>query len=85
MNKDCNLMMNFWTPTWQPWGQNYDNSSMPWYVHYDYVETYTYNYQTKGFDFAWRDDFSNDWVDTNRWQISNWWNFGGSDTMFMSS
>jgi hypothetical protein len=74
-------MMNFWTPTWMPWGEGVDLNSMPWFVHYDYVEAYTYNWNTHGFDFAWRDNF--DYFDTGRWVISDWWNFGGSDTMFM--
>ena len=63
----CNLMMNFWTPTWNPWGEDLNLSSLPWYVEYDYVEVWNYNQSTKGFEFAWRDDFNTDTIDYSRW------------------
>ena len=43
MNKSQVLMMNFWTPCWSPWGDRLNDTSMPWYVQYDYVEVYTYD------------------------------------------
>ena len=42
-SKPMSVMMNFWTPTFESWGKGLDASDMPWYVMYDYVETYTYN------------------------------------------
>jgi hypothetical protein len=44
MDKEQVLMMNYWTPTWSPWGDNLDDSTMPWYVQYDFVEVYSYNW-----------------------------------------
>ena len=58
VNKGQSVMMNFWTPTFDSWGKGFNAADMPWYVLYDYVETYTYNAETKGFDFHWRDDFN---------------------------
>ena len=43
MTKGQSVMMNFWTPTFDSWGKGFDDKDMPWYVMYDYVETYTYN------------------------------------------
>ena len=85
MNKPNVLMMNFWTPTWSPWGDGRNDSSMPWYVLYDYVEAYTYNTSTKQFSLDFRDDFSGVSVNTGIWTLSDWWNFGGSSTMFLAS
>ena len=85
MNKPNVLMMNFWTPTWSPWGDGRNDSSMPWYVLYDYVEAYTYNTSTKQFSLDFRDDFSGASVNTGIWTLSDWWNFGGSSTMFLAS
>ncbi len=59
--------MNFWTPTFPGWRDNRDPSTMPWYVNYDYVETYTYDINTKQFILNWRDDFNS--LDLNRWQV----------------
>jgi len=75
--------MNFWTPSWSPWGDGRNDSSMPWYADYDWVETYTYNHNTKGFDFHWRDDFNS--IDYNRWAISSKSAFGGSLSSFTTS
>ena len=43
MTKPNNLMMNFWNPTFQGWGDNFDPSGMPFYTNYDFVEVYSYN------------------------------------------
>ena len=43
LDKSCHLMMNFWTPTWSPWGDDLDDSDMPWYTRYDYVKVEKYN------------------------------------------
>ena len=57
MDKNQVIMMNFWTPCWSPWGDNLDDSSMPWYVEYDYVETYDYDVSSNTFNLRFRDDF----------------------------
>ena len=85
MNKPNVLMMNFWTPTWSPWGDGRDDSFMPLYALYDYVEAYTFDVNTKEFNIDFRDDFSGDSVDTSIWTVSDWWNFGGSSTTFLAS
>ena len=36
-NKAQKLMMNFWTPTFSPWGDGRSNKNMPWYALYDFV------------------------------------------------
>ena len=76
-------MMNFWTPTFAGWGDGRDPSSMPWYVNYDYVETYHYNTSTKQFTFAWKDDFNS--LDFKRWIVSDNWTFNDNSTKFMKS
>jgi len=53
LNKSCNLMMNFWTPTFPGWSDNFDAKSMPWVTKYDYVKVETYNGETEGFEFLW--------------------------------
>ena len=83
MNKHQILMMNFWTPTFSSWGAGLDDRSMPWYTRYDYVEVYTYNWSTKGFDFHWRDDF--DYYDTSRWHVKEGWGFNDNSSNFFQS
>ena len=56
-------MMNFWTPTFTPWNEGLNPTTMPFYVYYDYVETYSYNSSTKGFDLLWREDFNGSAID----------------------
>lgn len=46
MSKGQSVMMNFWTPTFDSWGKGFNAADMPWYVLYDYVETYTFNNET---------------------------------------
>ena len=43
LTKAQNLMMNFWTPTFPGWGDDFNDSGMPWYTRYDYVKVETYN------------------------------------------
>lgn len=83
MKKSQPLYMNFWTPSWSPWGDHRNDSSMPWYADYDYVEVSKYNSQTKGFDFYWRDDFNT--LDLSRWAVSSKSAFGGSLSYFTAS
>jgi len=76
-------MMNFWTPTWFPWNQNFSDADLPWEAKYDFVETYTWNEHTGGFDFHWRDDF--DTFDQNKWYKSDNWGFEGNSSLFVTS
>ena len=64
-------MMNFWTPTYSGWGDNFNDSDMPWYTEYDYVKVETYNQSTGKFEEHWHDDF--DSFDESRWRKSNGW------------
>ena len=82
-NKSQSVMMNFWTPTFESWGKGFDAKDMPWYVLYDYVETFTYNNETKGFDFHWRDNF--DTFDSNRWHKSDNTTFDANSTTFRAT
>ena len=82
-SKPQSVMMNFWTPTFESWGKGLDAKDMPWTVEYDYVETYTYNSHTKGFDFHWRDSFNT--FDTNRWHKSDNTTFDANSTTFRAS
>ena len=83
LNKGQSVMMNFWTPTFESWGKGFNAADMPWYVLYDYVETYTYNSETNGFDFRWRDDFST--FDAERWHKSDNTTFDANSTTFRAS
>ena len=83
LTKPCVLMMNYWIPTFPGWGDGFESGGMPWYTQYDWVETYTYNEYTQNFDFAWRDDFDSDSVDTSKWLISDNWTFGDNNVMFV--
>lgn len=82
-DKPQSVMMNFWTPTFESWGKGLDAADMPWFVEYDYVETYVYNHHTNGFDFHWRDNF--DTFDTNRWHKSDNTTFDANSTTFRAS
>ena len=83
MNKGQSVMMNFWTPTFDSWGKGFNAADMPWYVMYDYVETYTYNHETESFDFHWRDDFND--FDPKRWHKSDNTTFDANTTTFRAS
>ena len=43
MDKWSLLYMNFWTPTWEDWGSGRNDSTMPWYSKYDYIEAYDWD------------------------------------------
>ena len=76
-------MMNFWTPTWSPWSDFFDDSEMPWYAKYDFVEIYDYDLSTKDFKLRWRDDF--DHWDEKKWYTSDNWGFENNSSLFMST
>lgn len=83
MKKGQSVMMNFWTPTFESWSKGFSAAEMPWYVEYDYVETYTWNTETSGFDFHWRDNF--DTFDSHRWHKSDNTTFDANSTTFRGS
>ena len=79
MNKESALRLNFWTPTFHAWGAEFNSRDMPWYLLFDYVEVYNWNKDTKGFDKAWRDDFS--FFDQTKWhKLSG--TFDGNSSVF---
>ena len=80
LTKAQTLMMNFWTPTFSGWGDDLDDSDMPWYTRYDYVKVEKYNTETGEFEEHWQDDF--DSFDQTRWYKSEDWTFGGNSTTF---
>lgn len=83
MNKGQSIMMNFWTPTFDSWGKGLEPADMPWYVLYDYVETYTWNEHHGGFDFHWKDDFKH--FDAKRWHRNDNTTFDANSTTFRAS
>ena len=80
MKRGQSIQMNFWTPTFESWADGFEETNMPWYTLYDFVEAYTWNAETNGFDFAWRDDF--DTFDAHRWQKSDNTTFAANSTTF---
>ena len=76
-------MMNFWTPTFQGWGDNFNDWDMPWYTKYDWVRVEKYNWNTGGFDWYWQDDF--DSFDYSRWQKSDGWSFESNSSTFYAT
>lgn len=83
LNKASALYMNFWTPQWDDWGGGRDDSSMPWYAKYDFVETYEYDQESDSFSLRWRDDFQGP-LDMNRWRISDDWSFEQNSSTFVT-
>jgi hypothetical protein len=81
MNKAQKLMMNVWSATWSPWGDGFNpGADFPIVAQYDYVKVWSYNYNNKGFDYMWTDDFNS--FDYSRWQKSNGWTFDGNRVTF---
>ena len=83
LNKASALYMNFWTPQWDDWGRGRDDSTMPWYAKYDFVETYEYDKASDSFSLRWRDDFEGP-LDMNRWRISDDWSFEQNTSTFVT-
>jgi len=75
--------MNFWTPTWEEWGGGRDDSTMPWYAKYDWVEGYDYDPASDSFTLRFRDDF--DTLDNNIWRVSHDWGFPDNSCRFMET
>ena len=76
-------MMNFWTPTFNPWGHGLDDKDMPWTLEFDFIEAYTYNHNTDWFDFHWKDNF--DTFDTSKWHKADNTTFDANSTVFRAS
>ncbi len=83
LNQPTQLMMNFWTPTWSPWADHFDDAAMPWYAKYDFIEVHDYDHDKKDFKLRWRDDF-NSW-DVKKWYASDNWGFENNSSLFMGS
>ena len=75
--------MNFWTPEWSPWNANFDDSFMPWFAKYDFVEVYDYDEEAIDFKLRWRDDFEH--FDEKRWVAADGWGFENNSSLFMAS
>ena len=80
MNKPQKLMMNIWPPNFSIWGDNFNPNDFPFIAQYDYVKVWSYNWDNKGFDYMWGDDFDN--FDYTRWVKSNNWTFDGNKCTF---
>ena len=75
--------MNFWTPNWETWASGRDDSTMPWYTRYDYVEAYDYDVGTKEFTMRFRDDFNT--LNHDIWHVVNDWTFPENSSTFMEN
>ena len=75
--------MDFWTPTFAGWGDNFNDASMPWSVMYDWVEVRDYVPATKTFRRRWRDDFKT--LDTSRWNVANGWSYSENSSVYKAS
>ena len=78
--KKQHLFMDFWTPEFWLWGNGLDDSQMPFYTRYDYVEAYDWD-SSNGYTLKWRDDF--DTLDTNRWNVANGWSYASNSSSFV--
>jgi len=81
MDKFSLLYMNFWTPEWDTWGRGLDDSTMPWYARYDYVEAYDWDESNDAFVLRFRDDFNT--LDRSIWRVSDPWTFDDNSTLFV--
>ena len=45
--------MNFWTPEFAGWGDDLDDSDMPWYTRYDFVRVEKWDPELERFEFYW--------------------------------
>ena len=52
-------------------------------MEYDFVEAYTYNSLTGGFEFHWKDDFNT--FDTGKWHKADNTTFDANSTIFRAS
>lgn len=64
------MRFNIWASTSEGWVGAFNPSILPVYQFVNYMEYYSYNTNTRSFNFAWRDDFNS--FDTNRWSKADW-------------
>lgn len=83
-NKPQKVTLNFWSPTYGGWGDNFTDEGMPWYAKFDYVEVETYNEETGEFEPHWREDFEGTRWNWSRWSKMNGWGYSSSSSDFNS-
>jgi hypothetical protein len=72
--------LSFWTPLREEAASGLDDSNMPYYTRYDYVEAYDYVESTDEFVLRFRDDFEH--LDSERWSLGNH-TFADTSTTFV--
>jgi len=81
IRKAKSLFMNFWTPTFAGWGDDFNDATMPWYTRYDWVEYYDYDAPNDNFVRRWRDEFNT--LNLDRWRPSRGWSFKNNSSLFV--
>jgi len=82
MNKAQHLFMDFWNPT----SAKIEESELPMYVKFDWVEYYSYDQKKKEFKFGWKDDFWSPFgLNLDRWFVGDSWGNAGSSCMWAKS
>ena len=51
------------------WSAGRDDSTMPWFAEFDYIEYSKWVPETDSFEYVWRDEFDGDHLDFNKWMI----------------
>lgn len=72
LTKDQSLRFNLWASKSAAWVGKFTGIGLPVEQLIDYVRTYSYNEETKGFDLLWQDDFDGASLDPTRWAKGNW-------------
>ena len=70
------LFLNFWTPDGGAWGGGFNDSNMPWYLDYDWVEVWDHYASTGGFTWNFDDQFTGangSKPNPAHWNLSNGW------------
>ena len=75
--------MDFWTPTFKGWGDDFNDAAMPWYTEYKWVEVQDYDHTTKQFKPRWKDNFES--LDLSRWTVGNDWSYDGNSSRYFYS
>jgi hypothetical protein len=79
------IMMNIWSPEWEPWSGAWNDVTLPVFAYYDWVRYSAYtpgtgNYGTgNNFTLLWHDDF-NTWNEARWEKATHTW--GGNRTTF---
>ena len=72
MTEEQTLRFNLWASKTASWTGKWTPENLPIEQHIDYVRVYSYNPDTKGFEFKWQDDFEGVALDYSRWSEGNW-------------